>query len=327
MSVLDPSVMDHAIDIALKKFNGQKHKTLPYIARLNGIANNLRIHAKDWLGDLTLEQLMVCVYLKDCDLNSVQEFPPKILTVVRDLQSERESKEAQIIYLAEVLDELYDHEDYSLDQKRSFYSQYHTICNHPYDPSGLNKGYDVIMQPLRYHIAQILGGFQFDIQANENYKKMFPDGFEINEFPKLIRNSPYVSNYFQNDEPPKIDLALREDVNAARQSEFADTVSVESMSINQADFAAMVTGKTVSLPKKIASTFVPTWSYMEHHSTPRHADKREQWNDLSPEVKEGLDSDEVFTIMQQAECTDIMVAIKALRKHGNIVDAILDIAP
>jgi len=40
----------------------------------------------------------------------------------------------------------------------------------------------------------------------------------------------------------------------------------------------------------------------------------------------GLDKDEINTIMQQASCSRAK-AIKALRKHGNLVDAILELTP
>jgi len=39
-----------------------------------------------------------------------------------------------------------------------------------------------------------------------------------------------------------------------------------------------------------------------------------------------LDMDEVRCIMKHAEC-DMIAAIAALKKHGNIVDAILEITP
>jgi len=40
----------------------------------------------------------------------------------------------------------------------------------------------------------------------------------------------------------------------------------------------------------------------------------------------GLDPDEIKTIMQQASCSRSR-AVKALRKHKNLVDAILELTP
>jgi len=48
--------------------------------------------------------------------------------------------------------------------------------------------------------------------------------------------------------------------------------------------------------------------------------------DEGPVDETGLDADEIKTIMQQANCSRA-AAVKALRKHGNIVDAILEITP
>jgi len=49
-------------------------------------------------------------------------------------------------------------------------------------------------------------------------------------------------------------------------------------------------------------------------------------DDGAPVDETGLDADEIKTIMQQANCSR-SAAVKALRKHGNIVDAILEITP
>lgn len=42
--------------------------------------------------------------------------------------------------------------------------------------------------------------------------------------------------------------------------------------------------------------------------------------------RDELDEDEIETVMQQANCSRIY-AVKALKKHGSIVDAILELMP
>ena len=55
--------------------------------------------------------------------------------------------------------------------------------------------------------------------------------------------------------------------------------------------------------------------------------KDDEEDDSAESVDEtGLDQDEITTIMNQANCSRAKAA-KALRKHSNIVDAILELTP
>lgn len=55
--------------------------------------------------------------------------------------------------------------------------------------------------------------------------------------------------------------------------------------------------------------------------------KEAEEDDSTESVDEtGLDQDEITTVMNQANCSRTK-AVKALRKHNNIVDAILELTP
>jgi NACalpha-BTF3-like transcription factor len=57
-----------------------------------------------------------------------------------------------------------------------------------------------------------------------------------------------------------------------------------------------------------------------------NSEEKRSWEKMCESLAEcsSLDPEEVRCVMQQAEC-DMMTAVKALQKNGNLVDAILDI--
>ena len=59
-------------------------------------------------------------------------------------------------------------------------------------------------------------------------------------------------------------------------------------------------------------------------SAPAKEEEEEETGDAADEG--GLDPDEITTVMNQANCSRAK-AVKALKKHKNIVDAILELTP
>ena len=149
---------------------------------LNGTVNNLRLYAQKWKGDLNLQQLMACCYLKECDEEMVHEyFTSKVRDVVLDIRDKGMSKEAKVIYLAEVLDELqYNQTKYTLEEKQAVYIKYMPLFNQPDDEA---------TQLLRHHISQILGSFQFDMDETEKSEPLQDscNGSDLSDvYPELI---------------------------------------------------------------------------------------------------------------------------------------------
>ena len=270
-------IVDKAFQVVLKQF---KHE-IDYIFRLNGISNNLRLYGKKWDGAINLHELISCVYLKDCEWESIQEFPERIRNVVKDIQTQGVSKEAKIIHLADVLDELNDDiEGYTVDEKKALYAKYVALFNQPDDEA---------TQLLRHHISQILGSFQFDMDETKKSELLQDDHVSRPWREDSQRGSEPLQDSQRGSEP------LQDSCNGSDLSD--------------------------ACPKLISHDHEPE----PHHGPNKRDDWLVQWQNLPEDMRQTLDKDEVFCIMQQAECNDIHLAIEALRKHGNIVDAILEI--
>jgi len=97
---------------------------------------------------------------------------------------------------------------------------------------------------------------------------------------------------------------------------------IEDMSAAAAQTAA---AEAFKAPSEAAAEVVPGGPAVA-------APKMETVEEEEPEApsetvdESGLDADEIGTIMAQANCSRAR-AVKALRKHGNIVDAILELTP